>query len=281
MPSQAAHQLTRQHQAELIAVGAALEQEVRRVARTVSTSNVDAWWLRTMEELLRLVLGSFGASRRLGERYLLHHAALEGVELAPELAAWSTEQAATALRVTGPVAWKRSLAGSGSEMVASRTMADTLAGSAQRLALAGSRETVAGTIARSVGTVVGWRRVPDADPCAWCAMLASRGAVFTSREAAGGVVGRRGVTRGTRGLGMSFHDNDQCTVEPLYEHEDEPAYVDDLYQQWLEVTEGLSGDAAIRAWREHWDERRTPDRDRLRARRSRLPRLSVRAATWW
>lgn len=251
MPSQAAHQLTRQHQAELVAVGATLEREVRRVARTVSTGNVDAWYLRVLEELLRLVLASFGASRRLGERYLIQHAALEGVDLAPELAAWSTEQAATALRVTGPVAWKRGLAESGSEMVASRVMADALAGSAQRLALAGSRETIAGTVRRSRGVVVGWRRVPDADPCAWCAMLASRGAVYTSGAAAGRVVSRRG----TRELGMSFHDNDQCTVEPLYRGEDEPAYVDDLYRQWLEVTEGLSGDAAIRAWRRHWEGR--------------------------
>jgi len=257
MPSPAAHRLTRQHQAELAALGLVVAQEVTRIARTVRPGDVDGWWARVVRDLVALVAAAFAGSRRLAGEYVREHAAVEGVDLAPVPARWDTSWAETVLRVTGPVEWKRHLAETGDERAAGEAMAETLAGSAQRLALAGSRDTVAETVRRR-GRIVGWRRVPDADPCAFCAMLASRGAVFESRQTATRV-GFAGRIRGTRLLGQSYHDNDQCVAEPLYEREDEPAYVDELYGQWLEVTAGHSGADAIRVWRRYWDERQRPE----------------------
>lgn len=69
-----------------------------------------------------------------------------------------------------------------------------------------------------------WQRVPAAGCCAFCAMLASRGGAYTSKESATQVVGRgqsvvyrkRGGVketrpRGSRGLGQTFHDNCRCS----------------------------------------------------------------------
>jgi hypothetical protein len=239
----------------LAAIGDLVEQEVRRFARTVTVADVDAWFGRILEELLKLLAAAFGGSRTLGTRYLRQHAALEGLTVEPVLAQWSTEQAMTSLRVTGPVAWKRHFTSTGDEVGATQAMQTTMAAAAQRLALAGSRETVAETI-RDSDVIVGWRRVVDADPCAWCAMLASRGVVYRTAESAARVVGRRGVTRGTQLLGQQYHDGDQCTVEPLYEREEEPPEVERLQDLWREVTAGHSGRGAIRQWRRWWDEQR-------------------------
>lgn len=255
MPGPAANQLSRLHRAELAAVAAVVEQQVRQLALTVDVRDVDGWWRRVAEELLTLVAALFAASRATGTRYLRRHGALEGATVDPVQALWSTQRAATSLRVSGPVEFKRHIGGGGDTAGAERAMATTLAGSAQRLALAGERDTVADTIASS-DEIVGWRRVTDADPCAWCAMLASRGAVYRTAGSAGGVVGRGGGVRGARALGQSFHDHDQCTVEPLYERESEPADVVELEELWRQVTAGHSGKAAIREWRRWWDENR-------------------------
>lgn len=74
-------------------------------------------------------------------------------------------------------------------------------------------------------------RVPKPGCCAWCGMLASRGAVYSTESA--GVVGGRGVpvgqgkgrgsfgkgrgikARGSRAIGESFHDHCRCEVVAL------------------------------------------------------------------
>ena len=73
---------------------------------------------------------------------------------------------------------------------------------------------------------VRYQRMPQAGCCAFCAMLASRGAVYSSEAAATGVVGRgvpvskttgrrggqgKGIrARGSRGMGEKFHDFCRC-----------------------------------------------------------------------
>lgn len=243
MPGPAANRLSRAHQSELAAVAALVGERTRQVAAGADPGDIDGWWRRVVRELLQLLVAAFVGSRTLGARHLRRHAALEGVRVEPTLAQWDTARAATALRVTGPVTWKRTLAHSGSEDVARRTMATMLAGSARRLALAGERDTVAATV-RDSDVIVGWRRQTDADPCAFCAMLASRGAVYKTEATAGGFGG------------IQFHDHDQCIAVPLFEREEEPPEVERLQDLWREVTARRSGRAAIREWRRWWDENR-------------------------
>ncbi|VEG28037.1 VG15 protein [Actinomyces howellii] len=78
-----------------------------------------------------------------------------------------------------------------------------------------SRDTVEVSTALA-GT--GWCRVPRPGCCAFCLMLASRGAVYTSRDAALTVGGGR-RKRGRRASGSRYHDNCGCMVqEVLPEH---------------------------------------------------------------
>lgn len=81
-------------------------------------------------------------------------------------------------------------------------------------------------------TPVGWARMlTGAESCGFCAMLASRGPVYTSRESALQVVGQRrsarqifnqrpARTRGTRSLGEKFHDGCDCLIVPVFDEGD-------------------------------------------------------------
>lgn len=68
---------------------------------------------------------------------------------------------------------------------------------------------------------VGWRRVSDGDPCAFCAMLCSRGPVYRSKGYAG--------ADPTQGLEMKFHAHCGCSAEIVYDswepNNEEQAYV--------------------------------------------------------
>ncbi|HEY1395029.1 ADP-ribosyltransferase [Roseateles sp.] len=256
MPSPEANRLTLAHQHQCELVADVVEQGVRGLARRARTADIDAWYNEVLPDLLALVSAGFINLRQLARRYLTRHAGIEGRTVTPVLAQFNLEQAHTSLRVTGPVAFKTHMSATGDVDASRQAMASAMAGAAQRLAMTGSRKTIMATVERA-DEIVGWRRVPDADPCAWCALLAGRGAVYKSAETALSVVGRAGRPRGEgkRALGLDFHDRDQCTAEPLYEDEDEPEYVQDLQDQWNEVTAGKSGKQAIRAWREYWDNR--------------------------
>lgn len=130
-------------------------------------------------------------------------------------------------------------------------MAVTLTGSTSNLVLEGGRSVIEATILEDEDAI-GWLRVTDADPCSWCAMLASRGAVYKSAKTAGGDANSRFKGSGE----FKFHDHDGCHAIPVYDH-DHPFLqrAEDLYDQWQQVTAGESGKNAINAWRRYWDSR--------------------------
>jgi len=64
----------------------------------------------------------------------------------------------------------------------------------------GGRLTVAATTGRD-RKAIGWRRVTDGNPCAFCAMLASRGPVYRDAAAADG---------------LKYHAHCGCGAEPVY-----------------------------------------------------------------
>ena len=215
---------------------------MRQRALKADTSNIDSWWGRAAAGIVGLLAAAFKVVLELTHRYLLEHAEIEGRTVEPELAEWVTEQVLTSLRVTGPVAFKRAIREGSTEATAVRLMATQMAGASERLVLRADRDTVQSTVEAN-GEIVGWRRVGDGDPCAFCAMLIGRGAVYKSGRTAGDA----------RFGGTEYHDHDRCTAEPLYEGEDEPGDVALLQDKWQEVTAGKSGEDALRAWREWWD----------------------------
>lgn len=232
MPSPQATRLTSSHRRELAVVARVTSGQVQAAAAQADVADVDAWWDRQGDALERIVRRGFLTAAALSSRYLIRHSTVEGVPVSPVRAQPSTEQIATSLHVTGPVAFKTHMADSGNPVPSLRIMTSRLAAAAQRLTLAGDRLTVMGTIRSSRGRIAGYRRITRATPCAFCAMLASRGAVYSETT-----------------VDFQAHDSCGCSPEPLYERETEPPDVVALRAQWNEATAGLSGAEALAAFR--------------------------------
>ncbi|MER7988693.1 hypothetical protein ABTY53_24325 [Streptomyces noursei] len=137
------------------------------------------------------------------------------------------------------------------------------AGAADREALRAGRDLIDQASKRD-RRVVGWARVTDGNPCAWCAVLASRGAIYTSQvTAARG--GRRkpkdsldGRVRANRRPPVAredltrYHNGCHCQTVPVYSRNDFMTPQARAFdRQWQEVTRGMTGAEARRAWRRH------------------------------
>jgi hypothetical protein len=97
---------------------------------------------------------------------------------------------------------------------------------------------------------LGWVRVTRTEPCYFCALLASRGAVYKddSFEDSNSMFDGPGEVK--------VHDSCQCAVKPIYRRDDELA---DRGKPFLDIykasTQGLSGRAAIAAFRRAYEGR--------------------------
>jgi len=135
-----------------------------------------------------------------------------------------------------------------------------IGGGVQKLVAGASRDTIDTNITRDP-VIVGYARTPQPGCCAFCGMLASRGAVYRSGNTAGEVVGRgvdssialdengnrrqgyvggvgKGVkARGVQGLGEKFHDFCRCVATPVFSGADNSAVTEttdkymDMYLQ--------------------------------------------------
>lgn len=81
---------------------------------------------------------------------------------------------------------------------------------------------------------IGWRRVSDGHPCAFCAMLCSRGPVYTSEQKA--------LRRQTDG--EKFHPHCGCTVEVVYgdwnPSDKEKQWIDNYYEAAESLPKGTA-----------------------------------------
>ncbi len=235
MPSPQANLLTRQHRSELGQVTGRLTDAVATTALAADFDDIDRWWDQRGPQIAAVAAQGYQVTARLGGRYLRAHAALEAVSVAPVLAEVNADLLTTSLLVAGPVAFKKNIRTTADPLLARQVMADQLRGTVTRTVLAGARDTTTTTVASS-DRIAGWRRVAAGQPCAFCAMLVSRGAAYKERTAI---------------RGAEFHDHDRCTYEPLYRTEPEPARVMELRRQWEESTDGFSGTDALNAFRRH------------------------------
>ncbi|MFH0243601.1 hypothetical protein ACGRHY_14505 [Streptomyces sp. HK10] len=238
MPSPEAQALTAAHQRSVLQVAGLVLDRIRRAVRGADLDDIDSWWDGVSVQMQREIAVGQSATARLARAYLRRHAALEGVTLDPVRVALPGQQITTSLRVTGPVAFKRHVAATGSPEGAVRAMSTQLQGAAERLVLEGSRATTMRTFAER-DEIAGWRRT-GSSPCAFCALLISRGAVYS---------------KGT--VDFQAHDHDRCTPEPLYRREPEPEEVRELYETYKDVTAGTSGRESVEAWRAYWTSRNT------------------------
>lgn len=173
-----------------------------------------------------------------GAFYVAHREALRVFDEVPDIAyAGALPQAriATSLLVTGPVTVKRTLARGASLDVAISKARTATAGAAYRMTADAGRATIRDTVRRD-RLALGFARVTDGSPCAFCAMLASRGPVYLTEDTAKG--------------DDPYHDGCGCLPAAVYRRDDPwPGRAREFEALWAESTKGYSGRAAINAFR--------------------------------
>ena len=159
----------------------------------------------------------------------------------------NTERLRTSLLAVGPGLYRqRVIRGDDPELAIRKAQAATL-GASVRHVLDGGRSLI-DSATRTDGQALGWTRVTDGNPCAFCAMLATRASsvLYASRTSAITASG----ARGNRAQGSRYHDNCRCTAMPVFTPDFElPPDVDKWDQLYSEVTKGHSGKDALNAFR--------------------------------
>jgi hypothetical protein len=229
-------QLTELHYRQQTAVRASVMQDTLRLWPAVDTSSIDAitaTWPPFEQAQIALIQARYGVSSGLAARYYEMFRAAEGVggsataflaEPLPE------EQLITSIRVTGLYQTRQQLAQKvpGVE----RNAIVRLLGAATRLVGNGGRNTIVRSVDND-SRALGYARVTSGRACSFCRLLRSRGAVY------------KGST-----VDFRAHDHCSCQSEAVFSRDQPlpPGAAEDraLYN---EVTEGLSGQDAINAFR--------------------------------
>lgn len=241
MPTQ--NQLAEQHRAEQARLAARVTRDVLQLWLSSYQPRNPGVWQALLAALRALVASFRRESARIATNYYLESRAEAGVpgifvprsappEPPPELIE------ATA-QITGARAYGRALTAGIPEQQARQNSGVLLAGNMERIALNAGRETILDAV-EDDREAIGWARITDADPCAFCAMLASRGPAYLSRKTAS----------------FQAHPHCACVAAPVWSRDEAwLGHSKDLYEQWRRVTAGETGAGARRAWRRYWEGR--------------------------
>lgn len=141
---------------------------------------------------------------------------------------------ASDLHTSGAAVAKRNIAKGRTEAEAKKAAADAVAAKTVRHVADGGRAPMAAEVRTGGRGAVGYARVIDTNPCPFCAMLASRGAVYRSDafQASNALFVGDGE--------FMVHDGCECTLEPVYGRSvtDLPPGSAELAQQWAEIAAG-------------------------------------------
>jgi hypothetical protein len=245
MASPQAERLAEQHRVQQVALRAGVARDVVVLLRDLfDTENADRTWPAIQSMLASLARQQHGTSAALATTYYGQartEADAPGFYLPISPADLAEELLKVVLDATGIAAFKRAISLGKTPEEALQIAGVTLSGSVSRLVLSGGRDAILGNV-REDRKAVGWARITDKDPCAFCSMLSSRGPVYRTKQTA------------------KFEAHDHCACMPVPAWNRDEAWLQhskDLSEQWQKATEGHSGADARRAWRRHWDNRAT------------------------
>ena len=114
-------------------------------------------------------------------------------------------------------------------------------GTGRKVVADGARETILGAVLEDP-KAVGYQRVTDGSPCAFCAMIASRGVIAYSEGSAG----------------FKAHGHCGCTAEPAFEGSEIIPLNAKFRDAWRESTAGRGGNDALNAFRRHLSRDQVP-----------------------
>lgn len=245
MASPQAERLAEQHRVQQVTLRASVSRDVVALLRDLfDPANADRAWPAIRSMLATTAQQQYGTSATLAITYYGQargEADAGGSFIPITPTALAEELLKVVLDATGIAAFKRAISLGKSPEEALQIEGVTLSGAVSRLVLSGGRDVILGNV-RKDRQAVGWARITDAHPCAFCAMLASRGPVYRSKQTA------------------KFEAHDHCACMPVPAWSRDEAWLQhsrDLYEQWQAATQGHSGADARRAWRRHWDNRAT------------------------
>ncbi|MGE0133753.1 MAG: hypothetical protein AB7L91_06330 [Dehalococcoidia bacterium] len=236
----AGRQLTEQHRRGQIAVRASVLRRLVALWPLFDPARIDESWRPLATAVMAVVGQGRSDSAALAAAYYQAYRTAEGVpgpmpavSTAPA-AGWEAA-AQVAIEVTGPVRAKQLTALRRAD-VAAQTLV-SLSGAASRIALNGGRATVLTAVERDP-RAIGWARVTDGSPCAFCAMLAGRGGVYSKRT-----------------VDFEAHDHCSCTSEPVYRDGALPGRGAEFAQLWRDSTSGVESGQLLNAFRRAYEGR--------------------------
>jgi hypothetical protein len=226
-------QLSAQTVAELLALWPLVDW--RRLADTYPV------WV---EQVAALIARQRVVSASLAGAYLRAFRAAQGIPGNPVVAlAGAADQSwiDTSLRVTAGLSLKKLSLYPAEGFMTEKILANAFvrsSGAVQRIVADAGRTTIEGSVLADK-TALGYTRIIHGRTCAFCAMLATRGPVYKSRQTASFALD-----------GHRYHDHCDCTAEPLYEgmEYDPQADVKALNDLYASSAAGTSGKASIHAF---------------------------------
>lgn len=200
--TEAGARLTAAQRAGQLRLRQSLVRDLLRVWPMFDPADITGSWSKLEPVLVALVQSRFPLSARIAATYLPEFRAAEGVIGSVTAVVPDTPLADVIvpnLRFVGPSNAGRMWATGQQPSQIARTTLVNIEGELTRQILAGGRQTIVDTV-RDDRRARGYSRVTDGAPCAFCAMLAGRGAVYTS-EGSGS---------------FEAHRKCGCTAEPTY-----------------------------------------------------------------
>lgn len=188
--------------------------------RLLDPANIDGTRDVWEESMIRTLAQYRNVSGAEAERYLRIYREAETGTASGPIVRPGIDVAATRelLDKSGPRGFKYRIGQGQSPVVAYQNMANRVMAESRKIILSGGRDTVRES-ARENNRVIGWRRVSDGDPCAFCAMLVSRGPAYTEYAEALTSTNENSAGRGwvgKHGNPDPYHNNCGCTVEEVY-----------------------------------------------------------------
>lgn len=197
----AGSRLTERHRVAQLALRALTLRQVLEIWPAFDTEDAKRSWPPVEAALLSVIGERRAISASLAAAYFEAFRRAEGisgvaVSVPSTLDDEATVRARTSLQVTGYVTTERLRALKHTDPGGVALV--RVSGAVTRHVLDGGRKTLLASVRRD-RRARGWARVTSADPCEFCAMLASRGAVYSASSGA-----------------FQAHDHCGCGLEPVY-----------------------------------------------------------------
>jgi len=193
-------------------------------------------WDLASDLIKTIITGYYEASSAHGAEYYANARALEGFRpITIPGAILDDEQLDKVTQAMGPGSFFSHLNNDNDAQAAGVMARDDLGGASARLVMNGGRATVTNAAVNDTFSE-GWERVIEPKSCAFCAMLAGRGAVYKEST-----------------VDFRAHDRCHCVARPVFRGQ--TSVNTGLSDEWAKATNGKKGSAAIAAWDQYWSDK--------------------------